>query len=65
MLQMAVLTLAAGLGKRMLPLTLKKPKPLLRVGQKNLLERALTILINHNVEEICINTHHLSKQIVK
>ena len=55
--------LAAGLGKRMLPLTLKKPKPLLSVGKKNLLERALTILINHGVEEICINTHHLSKQI--
>ena len=55
--------LAAGLGKRMLPLTLKKPKPLLHVGKKSLLERAINILINHGVEEICINTHHLSKQI--
>ncbi len=55
--------LAAGLGKRMLPLTLKKPKPLLHVGKKSLLERAINILINNGVEEICINTHHLSKQI--
>ena len=55
--------LAAGLGKRMLPITLKTPKPLIQIGNKNLLERAIELLINHGVEEIAINVHHLSNQI--
>ena len=57
--------LAAGLGKRMQPLTLKTPKPLLKIGSKNLLERALNLLINYGVSEISINTHHFSNQIVE
>ena len=57
--------LAAGLGKRMRPLTNKKPKPLLKVGGSTLLERAINLLINHGVEEITINVHHLANQIEK
>ena len=55
--------LAAGLGKRMQPITLKKPKPLIQVGNKNLLHRAIELLINHGVDEIAINVHHLADQI--
>ena len=55
--------LAAGLGRRMSPITLKTPKPLIKLGKKNLLERAIDLLINHGVEEIAINVHHLSHQI--
>ncbi len=55
--------LAAGLGRRMSPITLKTPKPLIKLGEKNLLERAIDLLINHGVEEIAINVHHLSHQI--
>ena len=55
--------LAAGLGKRMLPITLKTPKPLIKIGSQNLLERSIKLLINHGVEEIVINVHHLSNQI--
>ena len=55
--------LAAGLGKRMQPITLKTPKPLIRLGNKNLLERAIQLLTNHGIEEIAINVHHLSNQI--
>ena len=55
--------LAAGIGKRMQPLTLKTPKPLLEIQGETLLERALNLLINNGVEEVCINTHHLSDQI--
>ncbi len=55
--------LAAGLGKRMNPLTLKTPKPLLKIGNKNLLERSINLLENHGVEQIIINVHHLADQI--
>ena len=55
--------LAAGLGKRMQPITLKTPKPLIQIGNKNLLERAIELLINHRVEEIVINVHYLPDQI--
>ena len=46
--------LAAGLGKRMQPLTNKKPKPLIDIGGITLLERAINLLINHGVDEISI-----------
>ena len=55
--------LAAGLGTRMKPLTLKTPKPLIKVGSKNLLERSLNLLENHGIEQIIINVHHLADQI--
>ena len=55
--------LAAGLGKRMQPITLKTPKPLIQIGNKKLLERAIELLINHGIEEIVINLHHLPDQI--
>ena len=55
--------LAAGLGKRMQPITLKTPKPLIQIGNKTLLERAIELLINHGIEEIVINVHHLPDQI--
>jgi len=55
--------LAAGFGKRMLPLTTKIPKPLIKIGPKNLLERSIELLIKIGIDEIIINTHHLSKEI--
>ena len=57
--------LAAGLGKRMQPLTNKKPKALLEIGGITLLERAINLLINHGVKEISVNIHHLGDQIEK
>ncbi len=55
--------LAAGLGKRMQPLTLKIPKPLLEINNSTLLERAINLLISHGVHEISINIHYLPDQI--
>ena len=55
--------LAAGLGKRMHPLTLKTPKPLLAINNYTLLERAINLLIGHGVQEISINVHYLPDQI--
>ena len=55
--------LAAGLGKRMLPLTQKTPKPLIMVGLKNLLERSIELLIKIGINELVINTYYLSQEI--
>ena len=57
--------LAAGLGSRMKPLTLKIPKPLIKVGSKNLLERSINLLESYGIEQIIINVHHLADQIEK
>ena len=55
--------LAAGYGKRMLPLTKQTPKPLIKVGSKNLLERSIELLIKIGVQEIVLNTFYLSNEI--
>jgi len=55
--------LAAGYGKRMLPLTKTMPKPLIKLGQKNFLERSIELLIKAGVEEIVLNTYYLSNEI--
>ena len=55
--------LAAGFGKRMLPLTEKIPKPLIKIGQKNLIERSIELLIKIGINEIVVNTHYLPEQI--
>ena len=55
--------LAAGYGKRMLPLTLTTPKPLIKIGPKSLLERTIELLIKIGVNEIVLNVHHLSNEI--
>ena len=57
------MVLAAGLGKRMQPLTLKTPKPLLEINNISLIERAINLLVNHGVTEISINIHYLPEQI--
>ena len=55
--------LAAGLGKRMLPLSEKIPKPLIKIGQKSLLERSIELLIKMGIDDVVLNTHHLSQEI--
>ncbi len=57
--------LAAGLGKRMLPLTEKKPKPLIKVHKKPMLDWVVDHLKTAGVEDIIINTHYLADQIEK
>ena len=57
--------LAAGYGKRMLPITETIPKPLIKIGSKNLLERSIELLIKIGVREIVLNIHHLSNKIEK
>ena len=62
MIKQAML-LAAGEGKRMRPLTLKTPKPLLPVGGKPLITWWLERLAGQGFDRVVINTHHLGEQL--
>ena len=57
--------LAAGFGKRINPLTLKKPKPLLKIGNETLLSNTIKFLVSFGAELIVINVHYLSEQIIE
>ena len=52
--------MAAGLGKRMRPLTAPKPKPLVEVGGKALLDHVLDRLRASGVRKIVVNVHYLA-----
>ena len=56
--------LAAGFGKRINPLTLKHPKPLLKIGKETLLSNTLKFLELHGVKKVVINVHYLREQII-
>ena len=57
--------LASGFGKRLRPLTLKIPKPLLKIGNETLLSNTLKFLKLFGISEIVINVHYLGEQIVE
>ena len=59
------MVLAAGLGKRMRPLTEATPKPLIRIAGKALLDHGLDALAAAGVETAVVNVHHLGGQIVR
>lgn len=61
---MKAMILAAGEGRRMLPLTATTPKPLLQVRGKSLLEHHIERLRSAGVTEIIINVAYLGEQIV-
>ena len=57
------LILCAGLGKRLDPLTLITPKPLLELNNVTILERCINTIIELGVKKIILNTFHLKDQI--
>ena len=62
---MKAMVLAAGLAARLRPLTETKPKPLLPVAGRSILEWNLLLLKRHGSTEVIINLHHLGEQIVR
>lgn len=58
------MVLAAGLGKRMRPLTDTVPKPLIPVAGKTLLDHGLDMLAQANVKHAVVNVHYLPDQII-
>ena len=59
------LILCAGLGKRLNPLTLKTPKPLLELNNVAMLENCINMLIKLGIKKVFLNTFHLSNHILK
>ena len=55
--------LAAGFGKRLYPLTLNRPKPLLKIGNETLLSNTLKFLELSEIKDVVINVHYLGEQI--
>ncbi len=58
-----VFLMAGGFGKRLQPLTNECPKPLLRVGDKPILELILESLVAAGFHRIFISTHYLPEMI--
>ena len=59
------LILCAGIGRRLNPLTLTTPKPLLKFNNITMLENCINMLIKLGIKKIFINTFHLNHQIFK
>ena len=57
------LILCAGFGKRLNPLTLKTPKPLLKINNVTLLENCIDMVTKLGVKNILLNTFHLNKEL--
>jgi len=57
------LILCAGYGKRLNPLTLEKPKPLLKINEITLLENCINLIEFLGIKKIIINTFYLNKEI--
>ena len=57
------LILCAGYGKRLNPITLKIPKPLIKIGEITLLENSIKFLEKLEIKNIKINTFYLHDQI--
>ena len=57
------LILCAGFGKRLNPLTLKTPKPLIELNNVTVLETCINLIESLGIKNIIINTFYLGEQI--
>ena len=58
------LILCAGFGKRLNPLTLETPKPLLKIKNISMLEHCINLVISLGIKNIILNTYHLEDKII-
>ena len=62
--KLKAMVMAAGLGSRLEPITLRMPKPLIPIMNKPLLDIILTQLKALGVKDVIANTHYLADQII-
>lgn len=60
---MKAFILAAGLGTRLRPLTFKKPKPLIEINGRPIIDYVLEWLVNQGIKEVIINLHYMPDMI--
>src|SRR6267378_3667359 len=61
---MKAMILAAGLGTRLRPLTDDRPKALVEINGRTLLEITLTRLHAFGIQDVIINVHHFADMVV-
>jgi mannose-1-phosphate guanylyltransferase len=61
---MKAMVLAAGLGTRLRPLTENRPKALVEIAGRTMLEITLTRLRSFGITEVIVNAHHFADQIM-
>src|SRR6185436_4356017 len=62
--QMKAMVLAAGLGTRLRPLTNSRPKALVELHGRTLLEITLSRLKDYGVREAIVNVHHFADMVI-
>ena len=62
-LPQTAMVMAAGLGKRMRPLTATRPKPLIEVAGRSLFDRALDGVAAAGIGHAVVNAHYFADQI--
>jgi NDP-sugar pyrophosphorylase family protein len=63
-LPLSAVIMAGGKGERLLPLTQNTPKPLLKVGDKPIIEHNIDRLIKFGITDIYISVRYLAEQLV-
>lgn len=62
---MKAMVLAAGLGTRLRPLTNDRPKALVEVGGRTLLEITLNRLRGFGIHDVIVNVHHYAEMVME
>ena len=62
---MRAMVLVAGLGTRLRPLTNDRPKALVELGGRTLLEITLTRLASFGVRDVIVNVHHFADKVIE
>lgn len=60
----SALIMAGGKGTRLMPLTANIPKPLLKVGERTILDINISRLVQKGIQNIYVSVHHLKEQII-
>lgn len=56
--------MAGGKGERLRPLTLTIPKPLLKIGDKAIIDRNIDALIDYGVRNVSVTVNYLKEQLI-
>ncbi|MDE5886551.1 MAG: NTP transferase domain-containing protein [Muribaculaceae bacterium] len=65
MLPIDAVLMAGGKGERLRPLTLTTPKPLLKIGNKSIIDHNVDALIENGVEYISVTVNYLKEQLIE